>query len=302
MFIRFGNSFDRLFNSTLSGYLFEGEGAEGTPAPATSGTSGAAPTSAAPAPAAATPAASAPAAATPAATTQPPATGGGQEGWVPSYRLREAREAAERTFREQFATREAELRAEAARYQAQIQALTGVTPPNPQNAEVQAVREQFSRLFPGLSQLEERAQELQELVERAGDLETQSTHYWQQYGRSAMDKLFSNAEKTYGTPLGEEGKRSLHAMFTGWVGSSPELTARYASDPTIVDEFWNAFSSSFVEPSRRAAAASVVARTGTPTPQDRGGAVPPVTPGPKPSNLDERANQAWAQYQQMKRD
>lgn len=255
-------------------------------------------------PAAATPAATpAPAAsgapATPAtpATPQAPATGAAPEGWVPSYRLREAREAATRQAAEQRSAELEQLRAEADQYKRQLQALVGFTPP--QNPEVQAVRDQFGQLYPGLNRLEERAQQLEELLERAEDLESQNSHYWRSYGRQTMDRLFSHASESLGGPLSDEAKRALHSSFTGFIQSSPELLERYANDPSIIEDFWKAFASSFIEPARRSASATVAARaTGTPLPQDTPGGAPRATPAPQLQNMDERAAAAWALYQQ----
>jgi hypothetical protein len=113
--------------------------------------------------------------------------------------------------------------------------------------------------------------------------------------------LFSHASESLGAPLTDEGKRQLHSSFVGFVQSSPEMTERYANDPTIVEEFWKAFTSSFIDPARRAASAVVQTRTGVGVPQDRPGAPAPVTPGPKPKDLDERTAMAWNLYQQNKR-
>lgn len=279
------------FSQSPEGKLWEGE-----PAPAT--------------PAATPDSGATPAAATPAATPQPatsaaspaPATAGAPEGWVPSYRIRETREAAMREaqqqFAQQFAQREAEIRAEAEQYRRQVQALTGVTPP--QNPEVAAVRAQFAQLYPGLSKIEERAAQLEQLLERAGDLESQTDHYWQSYGRQTMDRLFSRFSESTGSPITEEGKRQLHSAFVGWVQSSPELSERYSSDPTIVEDFVKAFTTSFIDPVRRTAAAGTVTRAaGTPAlPQDApAGALRTGTPVAKPNGLDERAATAWALYQ-----
>jgi hypothetical protein len=117
-----------------------------------------------------------------------------------------------------------------------------------------------------------------------------------------MDRLFTHASESLGSPLTEEGKRQLHSSFVGFVQSSPELTERYSNDPTIVEDFWKAFTSSFIDPVRRTASATVQGRVASAiVPQDRPGAPAPVSSGPKPANLDERANQAWALYQQNKR-
>jgi hypothetical protein len=190
----------------------------------------------------------------------------------------------------------AAIRAEAERYKSQLHSIVGVTPPK--DPEQTAIRDQFGRLYPGLQSLEEKAEQLQALIDRAGDLESQNQHYWQSYGRQTMDRLFDHASKSLGAPLTEEGKRQLHSSFVGYVQSSPELQNRYSSDPSLVEDFWQAFTSSFIDPARRAAGAVVQGRAaGVPVPQDRGGAAPPVAPGPRPANLDERAAIAWAKYQ-----
>lgn len=219
------------------------------------------------------------------------------EGWVPSYRIRETREAAVREAQQAFAQREAEIRAEAERYKTQLHSLVGVTPP--QNPEVAAVKSQFGQLYPGLSKLEERAAQLEQLLERAGDIESQTNHYWQSYGRQTMDRLFSHAAESLGTPLTDEGKRALHSSFVGFVQSSPELTERYSNDPTIVEDFWKAFTSSFIDPVRRTTSAGVATRAAQPgTPQDTPSGAPRVPAPPQPKDLDERTANAWIQYQQ----
>lgn len=246
-------------------------------------------------PAAATPAAIAPQSATPAAP-QAPATGAPGDGWVPSYRIRETREAAEREANTRFAAREAEIRKEAEQYRSQLHALVGVQPP--QNPEVEAVRSQFASLYPGLAKMEDRAAQLEALLERQGDMEAQNAHYWQTYGRQTMDRLFEHATTTLGAPLTDEAKRTLHGSFLGFVQSSPEMSARYSNDPSIVDDFWKAFSSSFIDPARRVAATTVTNRAGVVLPQDTPGGAPRMSPVPQPSSLDERAANAWAIYQQ----
>lgn len=231
------------------------------------------------------------------------------EGMVPSYRLRETREAVIREYQAQLAQARQEWEAREAAYknqmeqiQRQLHALVGVTPNN-EIAEVEAVRNQFARLYPGLAALEERAQDLLGLTERSGDLDLQSRHYWQSYGRSSMERLYGLAEKSLGAPLTAEGKRALHAGFTGYVSSDPQLVERYTSDPSVVDEYWSLVSSSLIDPVRRAATATVQQQTttGRNLPQDRPAGVPPVQAAPKPKDLDERIASGWAAYQAAKK-
>lgn len=230
--------------------------------------------------------------ATPQTAAPVAATPSTPEAMVPSYRLRETREAAFREAQTRFETQAAEIRAEAERYKRQLQALVGATPPA--NPEVDQVRGQFAKLYPGLAKMEERAADLERLIERGGDLEAQTQHYWQSYGRQTMDRLLTQASEALGGPLTEEGKRQLHASFTGFVSSSPELTQRYASDPTIVDDFMKQFTANFIDPVRRAAAAGVVSRAPGALPQDSPSGTPRTSTPPQFADLDARVAAGWA--------
>lgn len=251
------------------------------------------------APAAPTATPSAPAVAAPAipqAAPQAPATGAPtvEPSWLKG-RLEETRNAAIRQANEAYARRDAEQQARYNQIQGQLRALVGVTPPADPQAE--AVRQQFAQLYPGLSRIEERAEQLMQVLERSGDLESQTNHYWQSYGRQTMSRLFEKASESLGGPLSEDAKRQLHSAFTGYVSSSPELTARYTNDPSLVDEFWSAFTSSFVNPARRASQAAPENRALTPLPFNSPSGAPQLSQAPKPENLDQRAAQGWAAYQ-----
>lgn len=253
-----------------------------------------------PSPAEATPSApAAPAApATPSAAPSAPTTGAPEDrsNWVPPHRIRETREAAVREAQQTYSQQMQQMRAEAEQYKAQLHALVGVQPP--QNPEIDAVRKQFGQLYPGLSKMEEKAAQLEQLLERAGDLESQNAHYWQSYGRQAVDRLFTKASESIGSPLNDENKQFLHSAFVGWVQASPERADRYTNDPTIVDDFLKALSSGFIDPVRRTSAAAIPGRANVALPQDTPSGAPRVPGAPQPKDLDERAANAWLQYQQ----
>lgn len=247
-----------------------------------------------------------PQSATPTVNTQPPATpGGGQppQGYVPSYRLREAREAAERAADQKYAQQIAQVRAEAERYRQQLHSVVGATPQQV-NPEIEAIRNQFANVFPDewklLQQLKERAESIFGIADRAGELEQSTNHYWTSYGRQTVDRLFNIAEESMGGPLNDEAKRQLFTSFTGFVQSSPEMQERYANDPTIVEDFWRAFTSSFIDPVRRNAVTNTVGRAPQALPQDAPSGAPRISPVPKPQSLDERASIAWQSFQQSK--
>jgi hypothetical protein len=221
------------------------------------------------------------------------------ENWVPSYRLREAREAAAREAKADAQREVAAIRAEKERYEAQVRALVGVQ--KPQNSEADQIKQQFFQLFPWAQKLEQRFGDLESLFDKANDLETSTNHYWQSYGKQTMDRLFTLASDSFGSPLTEEGKRALHSSFVGWVQSSPELTQRYANDPTIVQDFWETFTKSFVDPARRASQATLATRGSAIArlPVDTPSGAPQVSQAPKPANLDERAAVAFARYNEL---
>lgn len=223
---------------------------------------------------------------------------------MPSYRLREAQEAAARKATEGMQSQIAEYQRQMQLMKTQMATLTGLNPPaNPQDQQTEAIRKQFSALFPGLAKFEERAGDIDSLLQRAADLDSQTQHYWQTYGRQQMNRLYESATKDLGGNISEEAKRALHAGFIGFVQSSPELSERYANDPSLVDEYWQTLRASLIDPVRRSAGATVATRAagGAATPQDTPGGGPVVSQAPKPKDLDERAAMGWQVYQQNKK-
>ena len=249
----------------------------------------------------ATPATPSPYVAAPTTPTAPqaPATGV-PEGYVPSYRLRETREAALREARGLLSSAEERYQAQIADMQQKMAVLAGFAPPNPNDPQVDAVREQFSKLYPGLAKMEQRSADIERYIERAGDLEAQNSHYWQTYGRTQVDKLVGLANESIGVPLNEEGKRVLVNSFIGFVQSSPEMTARYEQDPSLVVEFWKSYQSNFIDPVRRNSAASMAQRAPQGLPQDTPSGAPRATPAPQMNGLDERANAAWTYFNNLR--
>ena len=212
--------------------------------------------------------------------------------WVPPHRLREIREQAQR----QISEREAAYQSQITQYQNQLRALVGASPQP--NQEYEPIRQQFGQVFGAKSlSLFDKADQIEAALERINELEAAVNHVWGQHANNSMNSIYSQAAETLGAPLTDEGKRALHAAFTGWVQSNPEYGDRYLNDPGFVNEFWKTLSSTLVDPARRSAAASVASRGQQALPQDIPAGVPSPMQAPKPANLDERASNAWAVYQ-----
>lgn len=230
---------------------------------------------------------------------QAPATGV-PDGYVPSYRLRETREQAMREAQRLIQQREAEYQRQVEEWRTKAQALAGFGPqPDP---EVETVKSQFAKLFPGLARLDDtKVEALLRLIDQAGDLEAQTDHYWRSYASSAVNRLFSVAEQDMGQPLSDEAKQTLQAQFTGYIQSDPRLINMYASDPTFVERYWKAFSANFIEPVRRISSAGAQTRAQAPIPQDTRGGVPATAPPARPASMEDRVGLAWETYNRTKR-
>lgn len=259
-----------------------------TPAPSDTG--------ATPVPASGTPAAATPA--TPNVAPQPNAISGAPEdrsNWVPPHRVRETREAAIRQAQQEFAVKEAALQAQLSQYQKNLQALTGVQPP--QNPEIDQVKQQFSKLYPDLARMEGRYGDFEKLLNKIQELEDQNTHYWGNHAQSTVDRLYSVAEEALGSPMSPDAKHQLYASFVGYLQANPEAAERYKTDAgPLVKDFWKAFSASFIDPYRRAATVADAGRIPAGLPQDTPGGAPQSTPAPKLTNLEDRAKAAWQTF------
>lgn len=228
-----------------------------------------------------------------------PTSGAPGEGWVPSYRLREQREALARQVQEREASLRAHYDSQLQDLNKKLQVLAGVAPgPNP---EVEGVKQQFAELYPKLAKLADAdVDRLLQVMERVGDFEQQNDHYWQSYGQQRVANLFELAEKDIGQPLTDAGKERLHSALVGYVQSSPQAMEAYSRDPNFISTFWKAWSSDFIEPVRRVAGATAQGRAGLPAVQDVPGQVR-TTPASKPDNLDDRLAMGWTSYQQTKK-
>lgn len=214
--------------------------------------------------------------------------------WVPPHRLREQSSKFEQTLQAERARYAAETEA----LQKKLQILAGVTPP--ENPQLDQVKTQFKTVFPDLHGLGEQAAAIKELLAIKDELIAAKDQQWTVYNRSAMDRLYKAAEGTYGTPLSEDAKRSLGMSFIGYLQNDPEAYARYQQDPSIVEEYWKAFSDRFVDPVRRSAMVNTAGRIPQGLPLDTpSGAIAPMGGQVKPQTEDERMAQALSVYKSV---
>lgn len=209
---------------------------------------------------------------------------------MPPYRLRELS-----TKHEQSLVQErTRFEAERAQLQRQLQALTGALPP--QNPEIDQVKSQFKTVFPELDEIGSQAAAIKELLALKDDLRAAMQHQWASHNRNAMDRLFKNAETTYGNPMNDEAKRALGEAFVGYLQSHPDEYEQYQQDPSVVDKFWTQFTDRFISPIQRSQVVAQANRIPQNLPQDNAtGALPVSTPA-KFGSQDDRLAAALNVY------
>lgn len=237
--------------------------------------------------------------ATPAVGTQPGATPGGTEATVPSWRLREAREAYERRLASEIEREKSTWLKEREAYERKIQALAGVLPQEETRAD--QIKEQFFTLFPQYRNLTpEKLAAIDKLIERSTVLESENELRWQAHSTQRLNELYGLATQA-GLPDNDQVRGMLHTALIGYLSANPHEQNRFAADPNFIPEFFKAYSAAMIDPLRRSTVAAVQNRVAPALPQDTpSGAVRTATPVPAPKDIDERVARSWTAFNQSK--
>lgn len=193
----------------------------------------------------------APAAQTPAATTgAPPAA---DNGWVKEKAglladLKKEREARQR-HEQAVATHQAELAMERKR----VQALSGVTPTDPQQQEVEAIRARFKELFPHLADLtEDDVKALRASKEAVGSVQSMQERYWADHTKKMLTAVESKVAEAVGGELTARQRKNLHAAFSLEAETDENFLKRFeAGDSGLAEEFAKSWTADWFEPARR---------------------------------------------------
>jgi len=206
--------------------------------------------------------------------------------WIPPDRLTAAERAT--NLAAQRASRlEAELESERRR----VQALAGVTPQDPNAAELDKVRAGFAELYPNLHRMANLdPAKLERLLSTGESAERVVQHHWDAHRDStlsdlktrvaaamhlesltptAASKVIAAFKASVPDPHPDEYGRPTNPEYVRWA-------SRYeAKDPTLLDEFVGEFVSDFITPAQRAGL--IRPRVAVPS----GGASRPVATNPQ---------------------
>lgn len=144
--------------------------------------------------------------------------------------------------------------------QRRVQALAGVNPKSAEDAEIEAVRQRFGQVFPGLAKLsDQQIEKLLSVADRADNLEQATAAQWDRHGRQMLGSVVDAMKKQLGGELTERQTKQIKRAYVAEAEENPEFLARHEQgDATLVAEFVKNFSDDFLEPARRKALASAV--------------------------------------------
>jgi PAS domain-containing protein len=168
---------------------------------------------------------------------------------------RKARQAAEALA----AKHQTELEAERRR----VAALAGVTPRSKDEIDAEEVRQQFSRLFPGLAKLNDQQvmEKLERILSNADTHEDTTTRYWNDRAAQMTGAVVEAVSKELGGDLSERQVRRIRAAYANAAESDPEFLRRHEEgDKTLIAEFAKEWIEDWFEPARRKVTSTEVDR------------------------------------------
>ncbi len=190
--------------------------------------------------------------------------------WIPNHRLSE--ETTKRTAAEKKIQ---ELEAAHTEAQRRIAVLAGVNPQDPDAAEMEEIRSQFSRLRPDLAKLDDsKIERLLQIADKFDEIEGSVQANWDAHGKRSFKHVTDKVETAIGGELTERQRTKLNDALVLTLYNNPELKARYdQGDTALLDDFASEWIEDWFEPARRQATAQVVNRGQKPMPNGRGAGV-----------------------------
>jgi hypothetical protein len=169
--------------------------------------------------------------------------------WVPPHRISEEstkRQEAERKYQETQARLDQEIR--------RVQALAGVNPQDPQEAEVEKVRAALTKIFPGLERLSDQQflDRLTSVADRDQDMQQAVENHWTTHGRQMLDTLEEEVSNALGGDLSDRQKKRLADAYINEIKDNPELIARHEKgDRALIQQFAKDFLDDWYKPAQR---------------------------------------------------
>lgn len=159
----------------------------------------------------------------------------------------------ERKARQDYEKRLADSEAKFAEERRRVAALTGITPPDPKDADANLVRAKILELMPELA-------DVGSIAEMRAALEEQQVQGHADHSRRMIAQIHQGIAAEYGD-LTDRQKRRINAAYLYENQSNPEFHARHNhGDPALVAEFVKEMIEDLVDPIKRKATTAEAAR------------------------------------------
>jgi len=135
-----------------------------------------------------------------------------------------------------------------------VQALAGVNPQDPQEAEVEKVRAALTKIFPGLERLSDQQflDRLTSVADRDQDMQQAVENHWTTHGRQMLDTLEEEVSNALGGDLSDRQKKRLADAYINEIKDNPELIARHEKgDRALIQQFAKDFLDDWYKPAQR---------------------------------------------------
>lgn len=198
--------------------------------------------------------------------------------WIPKHRFDQVN---------QEATRARQLDQELANERKRVQALAGVLPVDPSDAQTAKVREAFFQMFPQIKHLasmtDEQIQQLLQAPQHFAKANETEQKHWERHGNQQVAAIADRVAEAMGAEtLTPRQTEKLRTTFAAWIRhqaqselqtsggqGSPTLEKYENGDSSVVDAFVKEYVEDFVTPARRQQAAQSVNRN-RPVPNSSG--------------------------------
>ncbi len=171
----------------------------------------------------------------------------------------------ERAERKRINDQHVTLQAELAQERRRVQALSGVTPVSPEDAEAEEVRNRFSQVITSdvlLKQLglsKEEIADFKAMRAERSQLQETTNHYWQTHGRQMIKAVTAELSTVYGGDLTKRQTDQLTKAYVLRAQTDPEFLQRHEQgDPELAKEFAKEWAEDWFEPARRRVTATEV--------------------------------------------
>ena len=156
----------------------------------------------------------------------------------------------ERKARQEYQDAVAASKAEAAEWRRKVEALSGINPPDPKQADAELVRSKILELMPELA-------DLGSINEMRTALEEQQVRGFADHSKRMISQIHGKIASEFGGDLNARQQQFVNAAYLYENQTNPAFHARHnQGDPTLIDEFVKDMIDNMVEPVRRKAATS----------------------------------------------